>query len=82
MSRLPNFVQPSARRIAACLQTPSNMAATDAYNLKPPLIEAGKFQDIVDAGQTITSAWSPADNNLAIYITNTVRFTSIVTSTF
>lgn len=78
---LPNSIQPSARRIAACSQTPFHMAAIDSYNLKPPLIEAGKFKDIVDAGQTITSTWSPADNNLAIYITNAVRFASIAVPT-
>lgn len=43
---------------------------TDYLNLVPHLVEAGKFQDLVDAGQTLSSVLSPLDNSLAIYATN------------
>ncbi|KAH9479690.1 Nuclear pore complex protein Nup85 [Psilocybe cubensis] len=43
---------------------------TDYLNLVPHLVEAGKFQDFVNAGQTLSSVLSPLDNSLAIYATN------------
>lgn len=54
------------------------MLGTDSINLVPPLVEAGKFGDLVAAGQTISSTLSPQDNSLAVFITNTAssaRFT-------
>lgn len=48
------------------------MLGTDYINLVPPLVEAGKFQALVAAGQTISSTLSPLDNSLAVFVTNTV----------
>lgn len=53
-------------------------AMTNDLNLVPPLVESGKFIDLVNAGQTISTCLSPADNTLAIFITNSVSLTSVV----
>lgn len=41
-------------------------------NLVPSLVGPGQFDDLVKAGQTISSVLSPADNSFAVYITNAV----------
>jgi len=41
-------------------------------NLAPPLVEFGKFDDLLKSGQTISGTLSPADNSLAIWIKNAV----------
>ena len=46
----------------------------DHLDLVPPLVEIGKFIDLVNAGQTISASISPADNSLAVFITNSVSF--------
>ncbi|KAF4610945.1 hypothetical protein D9613_006754 [Agrocybe pediades] len=43
---------------------------SDHLNLVPPLVESGKFQELLDAGQTLSVALSPADNSLSAFITN------------
>ncbi|KJA25724.1 hypothetical protein HYPSUDRAFT_134002 [Hypholoma sublateritium FD-334 SS-4] len=44
------------------------MAAKDVLHLVPPLVEAGKFNDLVKAGQTISSALCPSDNTVLVFI--------------
>ncbi|KAF9482632.1 hypothetical protein BDN70DRAFT_966723 [Pholiota conissans] len=46
------------------------MIGQDNINLAPPLVEAGKFGELVNAGQTISSALSPSDNSLLVFIKN------------
>jgi hypothetical protein len=41
-------------------------------NLAPPLVESGKFDDLLKSGQTISGTLSPTDNSLAIWIRNVV----------
>ncbi|KAF5316469.1 hypothetical protein D9619_006593 [Psilocybe cf. subviscida] len=48
------------------------MATSNTLNLVPPLVEAGKFNKLVKAGQTISYALSPADNSFAVYIRDAV----------
>jgi nuclear pore complex protein Nup85 len=54
------------------------MVERDNINLAPPLIEAGKFGELVKAGQTISSALSPSDNSLVVFIKNAVRLLRIL----
>jgi len=49
---------------------------SDHLSLLPPLVEAGKFHELVDAGQTLSAILSPADNSLGVYITNLVCLTA------
>lgn len=46
--------------------------AREHLNLAPPLVEAGRVQDFIDAGQTISSTFSPSDETLAVFVTNVV----------
>ena len=41
-------------------------------NLAPPVVESGRFHDLVKAGQTVSASWSPSSNSLAVFLTNTV----------
>ncbi|KAF8159828.1 Nup85 nucleoporin-domain-containing protein [Crassisporium funariophilum] len=47
------------------------MPGTDNLNLVPPLVQTGKFEELVKSGQTISASLSSADNSLAVFITNT-----------
>ena len=47
-------------------------------NLVPPLIQAGKYQELLETGQTLKSALSPANNSLVVYLSNVVRSNSRV----
>lgn len=51
------------------------MSSTENLNLVPPLIESGRFHELIKAGQTISSSFSPLDNSFSAFITyaNTVR---------
>jgi len=49
------------------------MPAAEYLTLVPPLVEAGKFNELVKAGQTLSSTFSPSDNSFAVFITNVVR---------
>ncbi|KAF9526094.1 Nup85 nucleoporin-domain-containing protein [Crepidotus variabilis] len=49
------------------------MATNSNLNLAPPLVEFGKFEDLVTTGQTISSTVSPADNSFAVFMKNLVR---------
>ena len=37
-------------------------------DLVPPLVEAGKFHELAQAGQTISASLSPYNNSLAVHI--------------
>jgi nuclear pore complex protein Nup85 len=50
------------------------MLGTDHINLVPPVVEAGRFHDLVKAGQTVSASLSPSSNSLAVFLTNTVCF--------
>lgn len=56
------------------------MAAKDVLHLVPPLVEAGKFSDLVKAGQTISSALCPSDNTVLVFIKDEVRCSNILHS--
>ncbi|EDR05684.1 uncharacterized protein LACBIDRAFT_302853 [Laccaria bicolor S238N-H82] len=45
------------------------MSSTENLNLLPPLIESGRFHQLVKAGQTISSSFSPLDNSFSAFIT-------------
>jgi len=49
------------------------MPAAEYLTLAPPLVEAGKFNELVKAGQTVSSTFSSFDNSFAVFITNVVR---------
>lgn len=53
-------------------QTPVTMAATQHLNLAPFLAEAGKFDKLVESGQTLSAAISPLDDSIAAYLKSTV----------
>ncbi|KDR68007.1 hypothetical protein GALMADRAFT_79171 [Galerina marginata CBS 339.88] len=46
------------------------MPVVDHLNLLPPLVESGKFKELVNAGQTISSVLSPSDNSFGVFITS------------
>lgn len=48
------------------------MLGTDNLHLAPPLVEAGKFDELAEAGQTISSAFCPSDNSLLVYVKDAV----------
>lgn len=48
------------------------MDAQEDLNLVPPVIEFGRFEELVKAGQTICSSLSPADNSFAVFLKNAV----------
>ncbi|KIM44830.1 hypothetical protein M413DRAFT_442797 [Hebeloma cylindrosporum] len=48
------------------------MPAAEYLTLAPPLVEAGKFDELVKAGQTVSSTFSSSDNSFAVYITNAI----------
>lgn len=50
------------------------MLGTDHINLVPPVVEAGRFHDLVKAGQTVSASLSPSSNSLAVFLTDTVCF--------
>jgi nuclear pore complex protein Nup85 len=50
------------------------MLGTDHINLVPPVVETGRFYDLVKAGQTVSASLSPSSNSLAVFLTNTVCF--------
>jgi len=45
--------------------------ATQNINLLPPLVESGRFEELVQSGQTISATTSPFDNSLAIFLSPT-----------
>ncbi len=49
------------------------MAARDILHLVPPLVEAGKFNDLVKTGQTVSSALCPSDNTVLVFVKDEVR---------
>ena len=49
------------------------MAAREILHLVPPLVEAGKFNDLVKTGQTVSSALCPSDNTVLVFIKDEVR---------
>jgi hypothetical protein len=49
------------------------MPAAEYLTLAPPLVEAGKFNELVKAGQTVSFTLSSSDNSFAVFITNVVR---------
>ncbi|KAJ6591607.1 Nup85 nucleoporin-domain-containing protein [Mycena vulgaris] len=42
----------------------------DVFNLTPPLVPAGKPEDLLLAGQSLSASLSPLDNSLAVFVTN------------
>ena len=50
------------------------MLGADHINLVPPVVESGKFHDLLKAGQTVSASWSPSSNSLGVFLTNTVCF--------
>ena len=54
------------------------MVLSQHLNLVPPLIQAGKHQDLLETGQTLKSAFCAANNSLAIYLSNVVRSSSCI----
>ena len=55
-----------------CPLAREEMLGADHINLVPPVVESGKFHDLVKAGQTVSSSLSPSSNSLAVFLTNTV----------
>jgi len=51
------------------------MASEGHCNLVPPVVESGKFIDLVKAGQTVSASHSPLNTSLAIFIANSVSTT-------
>ncbi len=50
----------------------NTMAATQHLHLAPFLAETGKFDKLVESGQTLSAAISPLDDSIAAYLKNTV----------
>ena len=48
------------------------MLGADHINLVPPVVESGRFHDLLKAGQTVSASLSPSSNSLAVFLTNTV----------
>ncbi|RDB15810.1 Nuclear pore complex protein Nup85 [Hypsizygus marmoreus] len=46
------------------------MAGPNHLNLVPPLVELGDVNGLINAGQTLCASWSPLNNSLAIFVTN------------
>ncbi|KAJ7765398.1 Nup85 nucleoporin-domain-containing protein [Mycena maculata] len=44
--------------------------STELFNLTPPLVPAGKPEDLLLAGQALAASLSPLDNSLAVFVTN------------
>ncbi|KAJ7623243.1 Nup85 nucleoporin-domain-containing protein [Roridomyces roridus] len=42
----------------------------ELFNLTPPLVPAGKPEDLLLAGQSLAATLSPLDNSLAVFVTN------------
>nr|GAT45669.1 predicted protein [Mycena chlorophos] len=42
----------------------------DDYNLAPPLVPAGRPQDLLEAGQALSASLSPLDNSVAVFVTS------------
>ena len=55
--------------------------SADLFNLAPPLVPAGKPEDLLLAGQTLSASLSPLDNSLAIFVTNAVTAFTILPAT-
>lgn len=49
------------------------MPVSQHLNLVPPLVQAGQLRELLETGQTLKSTLSPANNSLAIYLSNAVR---------
>ena len=62
--------QPKQRDGSAYLR--EEMLGADHINLVPPVVELGRFHDLVKAGQTVSASFSPSSNSLAVFLTNTV----------
>lgn len=48
------------------------MATPRHLNLRPFLAEAGKFDKLVESGETLSTTISPLDDSLAVHMKNTV----------
>ncbi|KAJ7442242.1 Nup85 nucleoporin-domain-containing protein [Mycena latifolia] len=46
--------------------------SADVFNLTPPLVPAGKPEDLLLAGQSLAASLSPLDNSLVVFVTNAV----------
>ncbi|KAJ6607496.1 Nup85 nucleoporin-domain-containing protein [Mycena sp. CBHHK59/15] len=44
--------------------------SNEVFNLKPALVPAGKPEDLLLAGQSLSASLSPLDNSLAVFVTN------------
>lgn len=54
----------------------NEMLRVDHINLVPPVVESGRFHDLVKAGQTVSASLSPSSNSLAVFLTNAVSAAS------
>ncbi|KAJ7155434.1 nucleoporin Nup85-like protein [Mycena crocata] len=48
----------------------------ELFNLSPALVPAGKPEDLLSAGQSLSASLSPLDNSLAVFVTNAVNHVS------
>jgi hypothetical protein len=50
-----------------------DMPVDNLLNVLPPLVQAGRFGEFIDAGRTLSMSLSPLDNSVATFVTVEVQ---------